>query len=208
MGTPGEVKERGKRRTPFLKRRSKRLLLRGVCGARLHRTPHQTYKSLLLLFFRKEDSSLSWHLWDATLRESFAPNAINCYGAAVDQHPPIAPIADLLLDRIELIPGGTVRLCNPLVYINAGKFSTDFRRRQFWRDTALHEPQAAISFGRYAQAEVTGMGPHILMSQGCIAAEYIPTPKNALVAGLCDALGFRLIAQDAGGRKYYEKELA
>jgi hypothetical protein len=33
---------------------AKRLLLRKVFGTRLHRIPHQTNKSLLLLFFRKE----------------------------------------------------------------------------------------------------------------------------------------------------------
>jgi hypothetical protein len=89
--------------------------------------------------------------------------------------PPIRDLPDLLLDQLELLPARTVSLINPLVHTNAGDFSSGFRRRLFWRNAAREEPQAAVRLGRYRTADVSGTGPHILMSEGILVKEYIPT---------------------------------
>jgi len=103
-------------------------------------------------------------------------------GSLEDQAVPVCPARALLRDPEPVLPGGTIRVVNPLVYTNAGAIGdAAFRRHLFRINAAQDLPQPAALLGAYPPGTlIDGAGPFHVLADGIMVAEHLAPNFPAL----------------------------
>ncbi len=131
---------------------------------------------------------------------SSAPTALK--GGAPKERPvPVSPARALLRDPVALLPGGTVRLINPLIYANAGAIGdAAFRRHLFRINAAGDLPQPPALLGRYPPGTlIDGGGPFHVLAGGIMVAEQLAPNFPDLAGNFQHLLGRRADAVRIAG---------